>query len=82
MRINVERVRAISQVKTATYSLDTLISGEGDETLNDVLSDENFPEPSSASDERLIQSQSHKTMIYFGTGPLIQLRKVPCELVQ
>lgn len=55
MRISVERVRAISQVKTATYSLDTLISGESDETLKDVLIDENVQAPSSASDERLMQ---------------------------
>ena len=35
-----------------TYSLDTLISSEGEETLKDVVSDENTPSPSFASEER------------------------------
>ena len=53
MKISLNRVRALSQVTRETYSLDMLISGEGDETLKDVLSDENTPEPSATSDERL-----------------------------
>ncbi len=53
MRVSISRVRALSQVTRETYSLDMLISGEGDDTLKDVLSDEHTPPPSSASDERL-----------------------------
>jgi RNA polymerase primary sigma factor/RNA polymerase nonessential primary-like sigma factor len=53
MRISISRVRALSQVTRETYSLDMLISGEGEDTLKDVLSDEQTPPPSSASDERL-----------------------------
>jgi len=53
MRITINRVRALSQVTRETYSLDMLISGEGDDTLKDILNDENAPSPTSASDERL-----------------------------
>jgi RNA polymerase nonessential primary-like sigma factor len=53
MRITINRVRALAQVTRETYSLDMFISGEGDETLKDVLSDENTPSPASSSDERL-----------------------------
>ncbi len=53
MRISIGRVRALSQVTRETYSLDMLISGEGEDTLKDILSDETTPSPSSASDERL-----------------------------
>ncbi len=53
MKISLNRVRELSQVTRETYSLDMLISGEGDETLKDVLSDENTPSPSATSDERL-----------------------------
>ena len=52
MRVSVQRVRAISQVTRETYSLDMLIGGEGEETLKDVLSDENAPSPSSVSEEQ------------------------------
>jgi RNA polymerase primary sigma factor/RNA polymerase nonessential primary-like sigma factor len=52
MRVSVQRVRAVSQVTRETYSLDMLISGEGEDTLKDVLSDENMPAPSAASEER------------------------------
>ncbi len=53
MRVGINRVRALSQVTRETYSLDMLISGEGDDTLKDILSDDHTPSPSSASDERL-----------------------------
>ncbi len=53
MRVSISRVRALSQVTRETYSLDMLISGEGEDTLKDVLSDDHTPAPSSASDERL-----------------------------
>jgi len=53
MRVKVERVRALSQVTRDTYSLDMLISNEGEDTLQDVLKDENTPDPSDSSNERL-----------------------------
>jgi len=53
MRISINRVRALSQVTRETYSLDMLISGEGEDTLKDILSDETTPSPSRVSDERL-----------------------------
>lgn len=53
MRVSLNRVRALSQVTRETYSLDMLISGEGDDTLKDILNDENAPSPTAASDERL-----------------------------
>ncbi len=53
MRVSISRVRALSQVTRETYSLDMLISGEGEDTLKDILSDDHAPSPSSASDERL-----------------------------
>jgi RNA polymerase sigma factor RpoS len=53
MRISVQRVRAVSQVIRETYSLDMLISSEGEETLQDVLADENIPDPSITIDDRL-----------------------------
>jgi RNA polymerase sigma factor (sigma-70 family) len=53
MRVPLQRIRTISQVTRETYSLDMLISAEGEDTLQDVLSDENTPSPSAASDERL-----------------------------
>jgi RNA polymerase nonessential primary-like sigma factor len=52
MKVSVNRIRAVSQVTRETYSLDMLISGEGEDTLKDVLSDENMPAPSSATDEK------------------------------
>jgi len=53
MRITVQRVRAVSQVIRETYSLDMLISSEGEETLQDMLADENIPDPSITIDDRL-----------------------------
>jgi RNA polymerase primary sigma factor/RNA polymerase nonessential primary-like sigma factor len=52
MKVRVERVRTLSQMKRDTYSLDTLISAEGDDTLKDVLRDDGMPSPSSAVDEQ------------------------------
>jgi len=52
MRITVQRIRAVSQVIRETWSLDMLISSEGEETLQDVLCDENVPDPSTAVDDR------------------------------
>jgi RNA polymerase sigma factor RpoS len=57
MRISVQRVRAVSQVIRETYSLDMLINGEGEETLQDVLPDENVPDPATTIDDRIWQEQ-------------------------
>ncbi len=53
MGISMDKVRALSQVTREVYSLDSLISTEGDDTLKDTLRDENTPLPSSSSDEHL-----------------------------
>lgn len=53
MRVSVHRIQAVSQVTRETYSLDMFISGEGEDTLKDILSDDHTPSPSAASDERL-----------------------------
>jgi RNA polymerase sigma factor (sigma-70 family) len=53
MGISIDKVRALSQVTREVYSLDSLISNEGDDTLKDTLKDENTPSPSSSSDEHL-----------------------------
>jgi RNA polymerase primary sigma factor len=57
MRITVPRVRAVLQVIRETLSLDMLISDEGEETLQDVLRDENVPDPSATIDDRLRQDR-------------------------
>ncbi|MGC1456355.1 MAG: sigma-70 family RNA polymerase sigma factor [Nitrospirota bacterium] len=57
MRITVPRVRAVLQVIRETLSLDMLISDEGEETLQDVLRDENVPDPSTTIDDRLRQDR-------------------------
>ena len=51
MKISIERVRTLSQMRRETYSLDMLISDEGDDTLKDVLHDEHLPSPASGVDE-------------------------------
>jgi len=53
MRVSVQRIRAVSQVVRETYSLDMLINGESEETLQDVLADENVPDPAITIDERI-----------------------------
>ena len=57
MRITVPRVRAVLQVIRETLSLDMLIGDEGEETLQDVLRDENVPDPSTTIDDRLRQDR-------------------------
>ena len=51
MKVSIARVRALSQMTRETYSLDTLISDEGDDTLKDVLRDEQLPPPFITVDE-------------------------------
>jgi RNA polymerase nonessential primary-like sigma factor len=51
MKVSVARVRALSQMTRDAYSLDTLISDEGDDTLKDVLRDDHVASPSSAVEE-------------------------------
>jgi RNA polymerase primary sigma factor len=57
MRITVMRVRALAQLMRETYSLDMLISSEGEDTFQDILKDESTPEPSSTSEERMRREQ-------------------------
>jgi RNA polymerase nonessential primary-like sigma factor len=52
MKVSVQRVRALAQMSRDTYSLDMLISDEGDDTLKDVLRDTNTPSPSAAINEQ------------------------------
>jgi RNA polymerase nonessential primary-like sigma factor len=52
MRVSGHRVSAVAQLTRETYSLDALISSETEDTLQDILSDENIPSPSFASEER------------------------------
>ena len=52
MKVSVQRVRALAQMSRDTYSLDMLISDEGDDTLKDVLRDTNTPSPAAAVNEQ------------------------------
>ncbi len=52
MKVTVQRVRTLAQMSRDTYSLDMLISDEGDDTLKDVLSDNNTPSPAAAVNEQ------------------------------
>jgi RNA polymerase sigma factor (sigma-70 family) len=52
MKVSVQRVRALAQMSRDTYSLDMLISEEGDDTLKDVLRDTNTPSPATAVNEQ------------------------------
>ncbi len=49
--MSVDKMRGISQVVRETFSLDMLIGEQEEDTLKDVLHDENRPSPSSHSDE-------------------------------
>jgi len=51
MKVTVEKVRSISQVVRETYSLDMLIGDQEEDTLKDILQDNNALSPSSFSDE-------------------------------
>jgi RNA polymerase sigma factor (sigma-70 family) len=52
MKVSVQRVRALAQTSRDTYSLDMLISDEGDDTLKDILRDTNTPSPAAAVNEQ------------------------------
>lgn len=51
MKVSVDKVRSISQVVRETYSLDMLIGDQEEDTLKDVLQDNNALSPASVSDE-------------------------------
>jgi RNA polymerase nonessential primary-like sigma factor len=51
MRITVDKVRSISQVVRETYSLDMLIGDQEEDTLKDILQDNNALSPASFSDD-------------------------------
>ncbi len=51
MKVTIEKVRSISQVVRETYSLDMLIGDQEEDTLKDILQDNNAISPASVSDE-------------------------------
>ncbi len=51
MKTTVEKVRSISQVVRETYSLDMLIGDQEEDTLKDILQDNNALSPATVSDE-------------------------------
>lgn len=51
MKVTVEKVRSISQVVRETYSLDMLIGDQEEDTLKDILQDNNALSPASVSDD-------------------------------
>jgi RNA polymerase sigma factor RpoS len=51
MRMSVDKVRGISQVVRETYSLDMLIGDQEEDTLKDILQDNNSLSPASFSDD-------------------------------
>jgi RNA polymerase sigma factor RpoS len=51
MKVPVEKVRSISQVVRETYSLDMLIGDQEEDTLKDILQDNNALSPATFSDE-------------------------------
>lgn len=51
MKVTVEKVRSISQVVRETYSLDMLIGDQEEDTLKDILQDNNAVSPASFSEE-------------------------------
>ena len=52
MKVSVDKVRSISQVVRETYSLDMLIGDQEEDTLKDILQDNNALSPETVSDER------------------------------
>jgi len=51
MKTTIEKVRSISQVVRETYSLDMLIGDQEEDTLKDILQDNNALSPATISDE-------------------------------
>ena len=51
MKVTVDKVRSISQVVRETYSLDMLIGDQEEDTLKDILQDNNALSPASVSDD-------------------------------
>jgi RNA polymerase sigma factor RpoS len=51
MKVTVDKVRSISQVVRETYSLDMLIGDQEEDTLKDILQDNNAVSPASFSEE-------------------------------
>jgi len=51
MQVGIQKVRLLSQVTRDTCSLDMLVNSEGDETIKDVLNDDNAPSPSRPYEE-------------------------------
>ena len=51
MKVGVDKVRSVSQVVRETYSLDMLIGDQEEDTLKDILQDNNALSPASFSDD-------------------------------
>ena len=51
MKVTIDKVRSISQVVRETYSLDMLIGDQEEDTLKDILQDDNALSPASFSEE-------------------------------
>jgi len=51
MKVTVDKVRSVSQVVRETYSLDMLIGDQEEDTLKDILQDNNAVSPANFSDE-------------------------------
>jgi RNA polymerase primary sigma factor/RNA polymerase nonessential primary-like sigma factor len=51
MRVGIPKARMLSQVARDTYSLDMLVNNEGEDTIKDILSDDNAPSPGQSYDE-------------------------------
>ena len=51
MKVTIDKVRSISQVVRETYSLDMLIGDQEEDTLKDILQDNNALSPASFSDD-------------------------------
>jgi RNA polymerase sigma factor RpoS len=51
MRVTIDKVRSISQVVRETYSLDMLIGDQEEDTLKDILQDNNALSPASFSED-------------------------------
>lgn len=52
MKVSVDKVRSISQVVRETYSLDMLIGDQEEDTLKDILQDNNALSPETVSDDK------------------------------
>ncbi|HEX9021358.1 MAG TPA: sigma-70 family RNA polymerase sigma factor [Nitrospirota bacterium] len=76
MKISVDKARSLSQAIRETYSLDMLIGDHDEDTLQNVLRDENAVSPASASDSawRREQIEDWLAQLTAGERRVIELR--------